>query len=474
MNTVTKKPKKTRKKNETIKNTEVASPFDLTPPSIVEELDKYIIGQNHAKRAIALGCRTRWRRMQLPLELRKEVKPKNILMIGPTGVGKTEIARRLSALVGAPFIKIEATKFTEIGYVGRNTESIIRDLVDIAFKMERDNAIKRVKEQSLEAAKEKILNALLPPSQATSTTKGESQAETEKKEKSATRKLYRKKLDAGQLDDKEVEIQVLGQQVGMEILGPPGMEEVINQFQSMMDSMANKKSSKRRMKIKDALRKSQEEEAIKLINEEEIKTSAIHNVEQNGIVFLDEIDKIVRSESTKNADVSREGVQRDLLPLVEGTTVSTKYGWINTDHILFIGSGAFHLAKPIDLIPELQGRFPIRVELTALKVEEFERILVEPKASLIEQYTELLATEKVKLIFQKTAIRRLAEIAYMVNDHSENIGARRLHTILEKLLENISFDAHQHQGKTYRITAQYVDTQLKKLAQDPDLRQYIL
>jgi ATP-dependent HslUV protease ATP-binding subunit HslU len=474
MNTTVKKTTRTRKKVKTNENKAVTASFDLTPPSIVAELDKYIIGQMEAKRAIALGCRTRWRRMQLPAELRKEVKPKNILMIGPTGVGKTEIARRLSALVGAPFIKVEATKFTEIGYVGRNTESIIRDLVDIGFKMERENAIKRVKEQALDSAKEKILDALLPSSQTKTTSADESKIEAEKKEKSATRKLYRKKLDAGQLDDKEIDIQVLGQQVGMEILGPPGMEEVINQFQNMMDSMANKKSSKRRMKIKDALRKLQEEEANRFINEEEIKTAAIHNVEQNGMVFLDEIDKIVRSEGVKNADVSREGVQRDLLPLVEGTTVSTKYGWINTDHILFIGSGAFHLAKPIDLIPELQGRFPIRVELNALKVEEFERILVEPKASLIEQYTELLATEKVKLIFQKAAIKRLAEIAYMVNDRSENIGARRLHTILEKLLENISFDAHQHAGKTQRITAQYVDAQLKKLAQDPDLSQYIL
>jgi ATP-dependent HslUV protease ATP-binding subunit HslU len=470
MNTAVKKSNK----GKGVKNTPILSPFELTPPRIVEELDKYIIGQNQAKKAIALGCRTRYRRMKLPLELRREVKPKNILMIGPTGVGKTEIARRLSTLVGAPFIKVEATKFTEIGYVGRNTESIIRDLVDIAFKMERENAIKRVQKKAIEAAKEKILDVLIPSPQTTTITKDAAKTETEKKTTSATRKLYRKKLDAGQLDEKEIEINVLGQSVGMEILGPPGMEEVINQFQNMMDSMASKKSAKRRMKIKDALRKLQEEEATRLINEEEIKTLALNNVEQNGIVFLDEIDKIVRSENTKGADVSREGVQRDLLPLVEGTTVSTKYGWINTDHILFIGSGAFHLAKPIDLIPELQGRFPIRVELSALKVEEFQRILVEPKASLIEQYTELLATEGVKLVFQKTAIKRLAEIAYMVNDRSENIGARRLHTILEKLLENISFDAHQHKGKTYRITAQYVDTQLKKLAQDPDLSQYIL
>jgi ATP-dependent HslUV protease ATP-binding subunit HslU len=446
------------------------SGMDLTPPNIVKELNKYIIGQDHAKRSIAIGCRTRWRRMQLDPELRGEVKPKNILMIGPTGVGKTEIARRFSTLVDAPFIKVEATKFTEVGYVGKSTETIIRDLVDIAYKMEREKAIERVRRQALDIAKEKILNLLLPP--AASATKDAK--DKDKKEESNTRKIYKRKLDAGQLDDKEIEIQISSQPVGMEILGPPGMEEIITQVQSMMDTITSKKSSKYRMTIKNALKKIQEEEAGKLINEEEIKTLSIYNAEQNGIVFLDEIDKIVRSEGTKGADVSREGVQRDLLPLIEGTTVSTKYGRVSTDHILFIGSGAFHLAKPIDLIPELQGRFPIRVELHPLKVEEFERILIEPKASLIEQYIALLATEKVKLVFQKSAVKRIAEIAYMVNDRSENIGARRLHTILEKLLENVSFDAHQYKGKTHRITAKYVDTQLKKLAQDPDLSQYIL
>jgi len=447
--------------------------FTLTPREIVNELNKYIIGQDDAKRAVAIALRNRWRRSQLPEDLRKEITPKNILMIGPTGVGKTEIARRLSDLADAPFIKIEATKFTEVGYVGRDVESIIRDLADIAVKKTREKEMQKVKHLAEEAAVERVLSTLLPaPKNALA---GQEKNETEQKEESATRQLYRRKLVEGKLDDKEIEVNVLGGIGNMEILGPPGMEEMVGQLQSMMESVANKRSINRRMKVKDALKKLKEDEAVKLINEEEIKANAVKNVEQNGIVFLDEIDKIVRPEGHKSgADVSREGVQRDLLPIVEGTTVFTKYGWVKTDHILFIASGAFHLAKPSDLIPELQGRFPIRVELTALKAEDFVRILTEPHASLTEQYTALLETEGVKLIFQKDAVQRLAEIAFMVNDRSENIGARRLHTILERLLENISFDACDKKGETLKISAKYVEEQLAKLAEDRDLSQYIL
>jgi len=447
--------------------------FTMTPREIVNELDKYIIGQDDAKRAVAIALRNRWRRAQLSEELRKEITPKNILMIGPTGVGKTEIARRLSDLADAPFIKIEATKFTEVGYVGRDVESIIRDLADISVKRTREKEMKKVKNLAEEASVERVLDALLPQPKNSFTNQPEK--ENNKKEESATRQLYRKKLLDGKLDDKEIEIKVFSGAGGMEILGPPGMEEMVGQLQSMMENVANKRTTKRRMKVKDALKKLKEDEATKLINDEEIKTHAIKNVEQNGIVFLDEIDKIVRPDGAKgNADVSREGVQRDLLPLVEGTTVFTKYGWIKTDHILFIASGAFHLAKPSDLVPELQGRFPIRVELNALKAEDFVRILTEPNASLTEQYTALMGTEDIKLVFQKDAVQRLAEIAYMVNDRSENIGARRLHTILERLLENISFDACEKKGETLKINAKYVEAQLAKLAEDRDLSQYIL
>ena len=448
----------------------------MTPREIVAELDKFIIGQDDAKRAVAIALRNRWRRMQLPEDLRREIFPKNILMIGPTGVGKTEIARRLSNLAGAPFIKVEATKFTEVGYVGRDVESIVRDLVDAAAKMTREKAIRQIKSLAEEAAEERILDALIPPARG-GTFQGEpstaEEAKLAEKKESATRNLFRKKLREGELDNKEIEIEI-SVHPSFEIMGPPGMEEMISQLQGIMSNMSSRRTKSRRLKVKDSKRVLIEEEATKLINEDEIKSNAVRSVEQNGIVFLDEIDKIVKREGAVGADVSREGVQRDLLPLVEGSTVFTKYGMVKTDHILFIASGAFHIAKPSDLIPELQGRFPIRVELRALTADDFVRILTEPKASLTEQYTELMKTENFKLSFTKDGIKRLAEIAYQVNNRSENIGARRLHTIMERLLEEISFEATDKQGESIIINTAYVNKQLEKLAEDEDLSRYIL
>ncbi len=450
----------------------------MTPREIVAELDKYIIGQDDAKRSVAIALRNRWRRMQLPEELRVEVTPKNILMIGPTGVGKTEIARRLANLADAPFIKIEATKFTEVGYVGRDVEQIIRDLIEVAIKRAREKAIHQCKTLAEEAAEERVLDALVPPLRQESNGgfAGEPVDEKIKENKtkdSATRQLFRKKLQKGELDDKEIEIE-LNAANNLEIMGPPGMEEMVGQLQNMMENMANRRTKPRRLKVKEALKHLIEEEAAKLVNEDDIKAKSIESVEQNGIVFLDEIDKIVKREGAGGADVSREGVQRDLLPLVEGSTVFTKYGMIKTDHILFIGSGAFHLAKPSDLIPELQGRFPIRVELKALTADDFVRILTEPKASLTEQYVELLKTEEFHIKFTKDGVKRLAEIAFQVNDKSENIGARRLHTMMERVLDKISFDASDNPGEKVTIDKKYVNAQLEKLAEDEDLSRYIL
>lgn len=449
----------------------------MTPREIVAELDKYIIGQKDAKRAVAIALRNRWRRMQLPEELRREITPKNILMIGPTGVGKTEIARRLSHLADAPFIKIEATKFTEVGYVGRDVEQIIRDLIDIAVKRTREKATEKVQAKAEKAAEERVLDVLVPPTniKPTASTGTDVAIEHESDDKeSATRTLFRKKLRKGDLDEKEIEIEITAGASHVEIMGPPGMEEMVGQLQSMMENMQHRRSKPKRLKVKEALRQLQEEEASKLVNEDEIRSQALESVEQNGIVFLDEIDKIVKREGTSGVDVSREGVQRDLLPLVEGSTVFTKYGMIKTDHILFIGSGAFHLAKPSDLIPELQGRFPIRVELRALTADDFTRILTEPKASLTEQYIELLKTENFGISFTPEGIKRLAEIAFQVNDKSENIGARRLHTIMERLLDQISFDASDKPGENVIIDVKYVNKQLAEIAEDEDLSRFIL
>lgn len=444
----------------------------MTPREIVAELDKFIIGQDEAKRAVAIALRNRWRRLQLPLSLRNEVTPKNILMIGPTGVGKTEIARRLAKLANAPFIKVEATKFTEVGYVGRDVDSIIRDLVDIAFKQMREQAMISVRPQAEDSAEERVLDALLPQARSARATEED---ELKKKEDSATRQVFRKRLREGQLDDKEIDIDVAALSVGVEIMGPPGMEEMTSQLQNMFQNLGTERTRLRRMKVKEALKTVREEEAAKLLNEEDIKSRALEMVEQNGIVFIDEIDKITRrGDQVSGADVSREGVQRDLLPLIEGSTISTKYGMVRTDHILFIASGAFHLAKPSDLIPELQGRLPIRVELKALTSQDFERILTEPNASLTEQYTALLGTEKVILEFKKEAVKRLAEIAFQVNENTENIGARRLHTILERLLENISFEASDRGEEQIIINADYVNEHLANLAKDEDLSHYIL
>ncbi len=436
----------------------------MTPREIVSELDKHIVGQNAAKRSVAIALRNRWRRGQVSAELRDEITPKNILMIGPTGVGKTEIARRLARLADAPFIKIEATKFTEIGYVGRDVESIIRDLVDTAVKMTRVAAMEKVHSRAADLAEERILDLLLPTAEGG--TLSETQAETREK--------MRKKLREGELNDKDIQLDVASPAVGVEIMAPPGMEEMTSQLQSLFQNLGSGRTKARKLKIKDALKLLQEEEAGKLVNEEEIKQQATRAVEQRGIVFLDEIDKICKRSEIGGGEVSREGVQRDLLPLVEGCTVSTKYGMIKTDHILFIASGAFHLTKPSDLIPELQGRFPIRVELSALSAEDFVRILTEPSASLTEQYQALLATEGVSLSFTPDGIRRIAELGWQVNEKTENIGARRLHTILEKLLEDISFDACELVDKQVSIDADYVDAHLRELACDEDLSRYIL
>ncbi|MDX1456732.1 MAG: HslU--HslV peptidase ATPase subunit [Marinobacter sp.] len=439
----------------------------MTPREIVHELNKHIVGQDEAKRAVAIALRNRWRRMQLDSALRDEITPKNILMIGPTGVGKTEIARRLAKLADAPFLKVEATKFTEVGYVGRDVESIIRDLADASMKMLREQEMKRHENRALDAAEERILDALLPPPRDFSDDSKSSQD-------SSTRQLFRKKLREGDLDDKEIEIELSSSSAGIEIMAPPGMEEMTSQLQNMFSNMSSERRKTRKMKVADALRRAKDEEAAKLVNEEEIKQKAIQAVEQNGIVFIDEIDKVAKRSESASTDVSREGVQRDLLPLIEGSTVSTKYGSVRTDHILFIASGAFHLAKPSDLIPELQGRLPIRVELQALSPEDFKRILTEPDASLVQQYEALLGTEGVSLTFADDAITRIAEVAWKVNETTENIGARRLHTVLERLLEGLSFDAGDNVTEQFEVTASYVDEKLGGLAEDEDLSRYIL
>ncbi|WP_299179934.1 HslU--HslV peptidase ATPase subunit [uncultured Neptuniibacter sp.] len=442
---------------------------NMTPREIVSELDRHIIGQDEAKRSVAIALRNRWRRMQLNEELRVEVTPKNILMIGPTGVGKTEIARRLAKLANAPFIKVEATKFTEVGYVGRDVETIIRDLVDMSIKMLREQEMEKVRFRAEEAAEERILDALLPPARQA----GFGEAE-QPREDSATRQVFRKKLREGQLDDKEIDIEVSQPQVGVEIMAPPGMEEMTNQLQSMFSGMGGGKKQSRRLKIKDAFKMLADEEAANLVKEDELKQRAVELVEQHGIVFLDEIDKVCKGGSNSSGDVSREGVQRDLLPLIEGCTVSTKYGMIKTDHILFIASGAFHLSKPSDLIPELQGRLPIRVELNALTPDDFRRILKEPNASLTEQYKALLNTEGVTVEFADEGIHRIAELAFEVNESTENIGARRLHTMMERLLEELSFAASDCSGQTIIVDKAFVDQQLSELSQDEDLSHYIL
>ncbi len=436
----------------------------MTPKEIVHELDKHIIGQAEAKRSVAIALRNRWRRAQVDEALRDEITPKNILMIGPTGVGKTEIARRLARLANAPFIKVEASKFTEVGYVGRDVESIIRDLVDSAIKMTREVEMAKVQTRAQDAAEDMILDTLLPRA------KGHELTESE----AATRQKFRKKLREGGLDDKEIEIEVSASPIGVEIMAPPGMEEMTNQLQSMFQNLGTGRTRTRKLRIKDALKVLTEEEAAKMINEDDVKLRAVESVEQNGIVFLDEIDKVCKRSEYGGPDVSREGVQRDLLPLVEGCTVSTKFGMIKTDHVLFIASGAFHLSKPSDLIPELQGRFPIRVELDALSVEDFIRILTEPDASLTEQYQALLATEGLQVQFTRDGIARIAEVAWQVNETTENIGARRLHTVVERLLETISFDASDTPDRTVVIDAPYVEKHLAELAGDEDLSRYIL
>lgn len=444
----------------------------MTPREIASELDRHIVGQKSAKRAVAIALRNRWRRMQLGTDIRQEITPKNILMIGPTGVGKTEIARRLAKLANAPFIKIEATKFTEVGYVGRDVESIIRDLVDIAVKMLREDQIRKVQHRAEDAAEERVLDALLPPARST-----DNSDSSPLNEPSPTRQMFRKKLREGELDDKEIEISVSDNPAGVEIMAPPGLEEMTSQLKNMFSSMNTGRKKSRRMPVKVALRMLREEEAAKLINEEEIKNQAIEVTEQTGIVFLDEIDKVTQRGDSGNSGVSREGVQRDLLPLIEGSTVTTKYGSVKTDHILFIASGAFHLSKPSDLIPELQGRLPIRVELDALTANDFERILTEPNASLTEQYQQLLATENLTVTFTPDGISRIAEIAWEVNERTENIGARRLHTVMERLLEEVSFtaaDLSVGDNKSLTINSDYVEKQLGDLARDEDLSRFIL
>ncbi|MEZ0246843.1 MAG: ATP-dependent protease ATPase subunit HslU [Methylophilaceae bacterium] len=439
----------------------------MTPQEIVHELDKHVVGQSAAKRAVAIALRNRWRRSQVEDPMRQEIKPKNILMIGPTGVGKTEIARRLARLSHAPFIKVEATKFTEVGYVGKDVDSIIRDLAETAVKQTRELEMEKVRVRAQDAAEDRVLDILLPPPRAF----GESPASASDTE---TRQKFRKMLRENKLDDKEIDVDLATPASHMEIFAPPGMEELTSQIQSAFQGMSGGKSKTRKLKISEAMKLLTEEEAGKLVNEDEIKQRAVQMVEQNGIVFIDEIDKITGRSEGSGADVSRHGVQRDLLPLVEGTTVTTKYGMIKTDHILFIASGAFHLAKPSDLIPELQGRLPIRVELGSLSVEDFEKILTGTDACLTRQYEALLATEGVTLDFKPDAVRRLAEIAWQVNERTENIGARRLHTVMEKLLEEISFDADKHHGGTLTIDATYVNDKLQNLAQDEDLARYVL
>jgi ATP-dependent HslUV protease ATP-binding subunit HslU len=447
----------------------------MTPREIVEELDKHIVGQKAAKRAVAIALRNRWRRQQVAENLRPEITPKNILMIGPTGVGKTEIARRLARLAKAPFIKVEATKFTEVGYVGREVDSIVRDLVDISVKMTREEEMSKVRHRAADAAEDRVLDALLPRAQAgfageavPAGIPGGAPRDND------TRQRFRKMLREGELDDREIEIEVRATSVGVEIMAPPGMEEMTQQLQGMFQNLGGGRSKPRRLKIKEALKLLVDEEAGKMINEEELKARAVENAEQNGIVFIDEIDKIARRQETAGADVSREGVQRDLLPLVEGCTVNTKYGTVKTDHVLFIASGAFHMSKPSDLIPELQGRLPIRVELEPLLVQDFVRILTEPDASLCRQYSALLATEGVELVFEASGVQRLAEVAFEVNERTENIGARRLHTVVERLLESVSFDAADRSGTRVVVNRDYVEGNLGELVRDQDLSRYIL
>ena len=440
---------------------------DLTPQAIVAELNKHIIGQDSAKRAVAIALRNRWRRVQVDESIRNEITPKNILMIGPTGVGKTEIARRLAKLAKAPFIKIEATKFTEVGYVGRDVESIIRDLADVAIKQTREIELEKVSAQANEIAMERVLDILLLPARGV----GENDEELNE---NPTRKKFRKMVVEGKLDDKELEVELKTPSVGVEIMAPPGMEEMTSQLQGMFQNMGDTKKQTRKLHVKDALKLLGEEAAAKLLNEEDIKAISLESVEQHGIVFLDELDKVTRRSEASGPDISREGVQRDLLPLVEGSTVTTKYGMVKTDHILFIASGAFHLAKPSDLIPELQGRLPIRVELTALVADDFVRILTEPDASLTEQYTLLMATEGVSVSFTPDGVKRIAEIAFQVNDTTENIGARRLHTVMERLLETLSYEASEKNGESISINADYVNDHLNELIEDEDLSRYIL